>query len=195
MYFCTFLWQQGQRTALPPRGQPDSRGSWLAPQGEFPRLPKARDLLRRRTKLVTRRGPVGSGSLGALRIKTAFSKDSMRWECYYYYYYYFYYKIKIFFHRFVVIVHPPSHPYLLLAALLLLSAAWERLWSNPEQHCHEVQEKRQTSSHGEEQGAGPPFLLQNLAQDIQTHWLCQWWVARCLCTPLTSGTYWLYVNN
>lgn len=186
--FASFLWQQGQRTALPPRGQPDSRGSWPAPQGEFPRLPKARGLLRRRTKLVTRRGPVGSGSLGAPRIKTAFLKDSMRWECYYNYFFLFYCKIKIFFHRFVVIVHPPSHPYLPLASLLLLSAARERLWSNPEQHCHEVQEERQASSHGEEQGTGPPFLLQNLAQDFQTHWLCHRWVALCLCSPRTSGT-------
>lgn len=89
---------------------------------------------------------------------------------------------------FAVIVRPLSLLHPLLVSLLLLSTARERLWSNPEQYCHEVQEKRQTSSHGEEQGAGPPFLLQNLAQDLQTHWLCQRWAALCLCHLLTSRT-------
>lgn len=185
MYFCTFLWQQGQRMALPPRGQPDIRGSWLALQAEFPRQPKARGLLKRRNKLETRSGHVGSGSLGVLRIKTAFLKGSMRWECICFLWWD---QNILFFHRFVVIVHPSCYSYLLLTSLLLLFLARERLWSNSEQHCHEVQEKRQTSSHGKEQGAGPPFLLPNLAQDIQTHWLCQRWVSLCLCIPLTSWT-------
>lgn len=72
--------QQEQRMALPPRARPDSRDPWLALQGEYLRQLKGRGLLRRRNKLVTRRGLVGSGSLGVLRIKTAFLKDYMRWE-------------------------------------------------------------------------------------------------------------------
>ena len=74
-----FILTQGRRMALPPRGQRHSQGLWLAPQWGCPRVPGAKGLLRRRSKLVTRREPVGNGSLGAQRTKTASLKDSTRW--------------------------------------------------------------------------------------------------------------------
>lgn len=70
---------QGQRMALPPRGWWASLGLWPDPRGGCPKWPRDRGQRKRRNKLVTRRGPVGSGSLGARRTKTASSRGCMRW--------------------------------------------------------------------------------------------------------------------
>lgn len=70
---------QGQRMALPPRGWWASLGLWPDPRGGCPKWPRDRGQQKRRNKLVTRRGPVGSGSLGARRTKTASSRGCMRW--------------------------------------------------------------------------------------------------------------------
>lgn len=60
-----------------PTGQWDNL--WPAPQEAFPRrLRGARGLLRKRSKVGIRREPVGSGSRGARRTKTASSRGSMR---------------------------------------------------------------------------------------------------------------------
>lgn len=69
--------------------------------------------------------------------------------------------------------------------LLRLLSAWEGFRGNPEQHCDEIQKERKAGQHGEKQRAGPAFLLPHLAQDLQTHWLCQWWASHYYC----HGTY------
>lgn len=69
---------QGQKMSLPHKGQWDSQGLWLAPQRPCLSLPRAKGVLRKRSKLVTRKGLVGSGSLGAQKTKTASLRDSTR---------------------------------------------------------------------------------------------------------------------
>lgn len=73
--------------------------------------------------------------------------------------------------------------YFLTSCAQLWSPAWEGLRGYPEQHCNEVQEKGKASQHGEEQGAGSPLLLPDLAQDLKTHWLCQRWAASLSLPP------------
>lgn len=83
-----------------------------------------------------------------------------------------------------------------LTAMVLLwdfcFLAWKRLWSHSEQYCSKIQEKGQTCKHGEEQRAGPAFLLPHLAQDYQVHWLWQWWVFYRLSLWETTRQSWFF---